>query len=133
MRMSDGSSDVCSSDLPKAPREEARDRAGGIDCVIDFAAARIGRDDDRGNTRPGPPAIPFGWRDMVPPPAIFVEGDDDEHFFPLRAVAQCVDHTRDMAVAGIDIRIACMHVEAIGRESCRERVCEYVSISVVAV
>src|SRR3546814_13718319 len=36
---------------PKAPREEARDRAGVIDCVIDFAAARIGSDDDRGNTR----------------------------------------------------------------------------------
>src|SRR3546814_8213309 len=48
---------------------------------------------------------------MIPPAAILVEGDDDEHLLPLRALLQRVDHSGDMAIAGVDIRIAGVHVE----------------------
>src|SRR3546814_10782523 len=43
--------------------------------------------------------------------AILVEGDDDQHLRPLRALLQRVDHSGDMAIAGVDIRIAGVHVE----------------------
>src|SRR3546814_2011709 len=102
--MSDWSSDVCSSDLrrraagrdhrafaldqagellqPEPPRDETRDRAGVVDRVIDLAVARVRRDDERRDARTRPPAIALGRRDMIPPAAILVEGDDDEHLLP---------------------------------------------------
>src|SRR3546814_16711977 len=126
--MSDWSSDVCSSDLrrraagrdhrafaldqagellqPEPPRDETRDRAGVVDRVIDLAVARVRRDDERRDARARPPAIALGRRDMIPPAAILVEGDADAHLIPLRALLQRVDHSADMSIAGVDIRIA---------------------------
>src|SRR3546814_4420754 len=69
---------------PEPPRDETRDRAGVVDRVIDLAVARVRRDDERRDARARPPAIALGRRDMIPPAAILVEGDDDEHLLPLR-------------------------------------------------
>src|SRR3546814_16493458 len=90
MRISDWSSDVCSSDL-------GLPRSGGA----------VGR----GAARP------------------------DIRATTSRTSARCGSHMLDRSGPAADAGAAesGSDREAIGRESCRERVCQYVSISVVAV
>src|SRR3546814_16083160 len=92
MRISDWSSDVCSSDLPAARRRADRDRL--------HLGHRRGHVGDRRERRDALDRVVA--RDDRGQPEIGIGGDG-----------------RDML--------------EIGRASCRERVCQYVSISVVAV
>src|SRR3546814_16962761 len=94
MRISDWSSDVCSSDLAHADDAEP--------LAPDAVAEHGGR----------PPAGPFADADQplaLGQPSLLV----------------CVHHLSPACAA--------IKVNEIGRASCRERVCQYVYISVVAV
>ena len=92
-------------------RDEAQDRRRVHRGVVDEAAARIGRDDDGGDTRARSPAVALGRRHMVPQAAIFVIGHDDKHMRPLRALLQMRDHVGDMSIACLDVGIAGMLIE----------------------
>src|SRR3546814_12755654 len=98
MRISDWSSDVCSSDLGELQAQ----------CVMTKAVLRVQRDRlskglDRGFFIPEPP---------------FHDGQASERFRIIGAQVH---------------RLLELIARKIGRASCRERVCQYVSISVVAV
>src|SRR3546814_18626874 len=99
MRISDWSSDVCSSDLLREPR--LVDRAVGFDMVHRILKG------------------------------IAVRHDAVVDFLPLKYALEHLHDERgrtilEMAVAGVERR-------QIGRASCRERGCQYVWISWVAV
>src|SRR3546814_13410654 len=111
MRISDWSSDVCSSDLPR-PRHphQRRDRHHQ---PVDFAAEQGGVD------RAVAIEIPFE-REVV----VGRLG---------RAQIRIACRTRTVADLRQVARQVEIGIEKIGRASCRERVCQYVSISVVDV
>src|SRR3546814_18240985 len=92
MRISDWSSDVCSSDLPP----------------------RIGAPDVRGEGTESP--LPVLRKIEV----VIVR-------------RRRVDQRRSIGMAAEELRRPRLRVAEIGRASCRERVCQYVSISVVDV
>src|SRR3546814_18319220 len=93
MRISDWSSDVCSSDLLVIGPPASKGDAGG--------------QEDPGGECPGPhPARPRGIRPPLDQPG---NGEGEGH--------------RETHIAGVEI----------GRASCRDRVCQFVEISVVAV
>src|SRR3546814_18768147 len=97
MRFSDGSSDVCSSDLETLERIAAE----GVDLLV--------VDGGDGTVRDVISAAPAAFGDRMPRMAILPSGQ-----------------TNALAPApGVPLEI--------GRASCRERVCQYVSVSVVAV
>src|SRR3546814_16875955 len=98
MRMSDWSSDVCSSDLDVVGAAQGHTMVAGL--VEDFDCAR--RDVD-----------------AFDPPARIVARDAVR-----RQIAVRLDIMKAAVVAAIQL--------AIGRASCRERVCQYLLISVVA-
>src|SRR3546814_17664267 len=109
MGISDWSSDVCSSDLTaEEQRLEARDLAEALDLpignAVDFwTAASL-------FSAAGLTAIVYGPGDIPPP------------------------HTADEWVALEQLqRSGASVARKIGKKSCRERVCQYVYISVVAV
>src|SRR5215470_12354693 len=56
----------------ESTRDELGDRCRIVGRVIDVAAVRIGRNDDRGDARSGSPAIARRRRHMIPPAAVFV-------------------------------------------------------------
>src|SRR3546814_16600364 len=102
MRISDWSSDVCSSDLTAALDDTALD-----DREIDAILGRIQND-----------LFDLG-ADLATPEV------ENPKYPPLRIVAEQVER--------LEGEIDRLNADQIGRASWRERVCQYVSISVVAV
>src|SRR3546814_13738447 len=101
MRISDWSSDVCSSDLP------------GQHALIELAGEILKQ-----------PAV--GEQILVRHQRLPQRADGGEQLVEQRH--------RPAVVADLADRLAARHRRpALGRASCRERVCQYVSISVVAV
>src|SRR3546814_20841390 len=95
MRISDWSSDVCSSDLGKLVTKDDLDLAGGT-----------------------------------------ADGADEEAWLNLRSAREAADRVairRAMTQSEGNISAAAKLLGKIGRASCRERVCQNVWISVVAV
>src|SRR3546814_15158656 len=104
MRISDWSSDVCSSDLERLP---ARDQRTGEDDGYGYSATARSPDSS-----------------TEPPPA------------QAATPGLCATSTRPWERRKIAQEANCnarMESAQIGRASCRARVCQYVSISVVAV
>src|SRR3546814_14595985 len=110
MRISDWSSDVCSSDLPQ-PEEGVTYAA-----KIDKAEARIDFTHDAN-------FIERQIRALNPVPGAFFEYRGER----FRVHAAHIEHASGTPGKLIDdsLLIACGQGE-IGRESCRERVCQYV-------
>src|SRR3546814_17259076 len=105
MRISDWSSDVCSSDLARPLEREAYRASGAGDTLQGIAAV------DRGIA------------------VRHAEGGDDD-----LAGIHVVD--ADARLVALNLHqplVDCKGTDAIGSASCRDRVCQYVSISVVAV
>src|SRR3546814_14974102 len=106
MRISDWSSDVCSSDLQVGPQGEF---------LADDGAERVGRGelgDDAG---------------------VFQRGDDFGALYRLAHGFGQYLHGFARRVGGCQQYEGVVGLQEIGRASCRERVCQYVYISVVAV
>src|SRR3546814_18554144 len=97
MRISDWSSDVCSSDLEMIARSAVDDAQDGETTI---------------------PAQVAGF-----------EGRERQHLDQLLAHVPA----RDQQCAGLGVARGLQLQREIGRASCRERVCQYVSISVGAV
>src|SRR3546814_11649376 len=128
MRISDWSSDVCSSDLSRQGRQRR-----GAGRAVGQKRARCARALIRRCAPPSPAAQEKGWcgwrggSDESPSPAAQAKG-----WFKLRGES-CKPFSRlrekvpDGRMRGRE------RSEEIGRASRRERVCQYVSISVVAV
>jgi GGDEF domain-containing protein len=93
------------------PRDQAQDRAGVIDRVVHRALARERRDHQCRHARvPAPSDRPWA-APRVPPAAVLVDGDDDDHVRPLRTLLQVLHRPHDMPVAAGDVGVAGMHVE----------------------
>src|SRR3546814_16038590 len=109
MRISDWSSDVCSSDLAGSPSTLL---AEGADLRTDIPLYRIWRD---GKLAEEVSDATQAW----------AEHDDMVAFL----IGCSFTFETALQEAGIEVR----HITEIGRASCRERVCQYVSMSVAAV
>src|SRR3546814_14464634 len=113
MRISDWSSDVCSSDLLRQtfrPGDAARDRAAEreYDPAFDLLTDQIGVDD--------PPAIDRAEDPVDIDALILVDRDFGKHRH----------HRACRLVDGAALRHLARKRRTIGRESCRDRVCQYV-------
>jgi len=92
-------------------RDEAQDRGGVVEAVIDLTFFSVRRNHDRRDARTGTPAIAGRWRDVIPPAAVFIKGDHDDHIFPLRRLLQVLDHVGDVGIARLDVRVTGVQVE----------------------
>src|SRR3546814_19915475 len=108
MRISDWSSDVCSSDLPATPAPATPAPAVAIAAPSDSGAIRV-----RAGEHPGFSRLVFDWPQSVP---YQITRDGTDALVTFSQAAR-------LDIAAVEI----------GRASCRERVCPYVSIPVVAV
>src|SRR3546814_14209872 len=109
MRISDWSSDVCSSDLSQVQRWPIRNSPLGALLDPDRDLGKYGK------------VVPSG-----DPRILMVEARDPKR--PEYGVITLIFQRKASAPAGLE-----MYGWEIGRASCRERVCQYVYISVVAV
>src|SRR3546814_14503734 len=126
MRISDWSSDVCSSDLGE--------RAGGTQAFGDRGeegGARGGVEQELRHQEAGGAVERRGLRQRVDQPGMELAAVGEP--VALGACAACVEHCR----RGVEreeapAREALRQVRELGRASGRDRVCKYVSVSVLA-
>src|SRR5262245_18977974 len=76
------------SQRPQVPAalDEGKHRGGVVDRVIHVMLLRKRRDDDRGNSSAGSPAIDFRRRNVIPSAAVFVVNDEDRRLRPIRTL-----------------------------------------------
>src|SRR3546814_13153410 len=124
MRISDWSSDVCSSDLGAAGLGSgAGSGSGGGPGLRGAEEPRLGRRAYRQW------AAPLGRKLALRPHG---EPARPSPRYSRHAVGGGLQPRRRLALPGARLREPPQSVTEIGRASCRERVCQYVSISVVA-
>src|SRR3546814_12892604 len=112
MRISDWSSDVCSSDLVVAQVVEARVLAEELELDRPGRAVSLLADDDLGQ--------PLVLRVFLVVVLVAVDEDDHVRILLDGAGFAQVRHYRTLVGAGFQRAVE------IGRASCRERVCQYV-------
>src|SRR3546814_12188708 len=130
MRMRDGSSDVCSSDLEGVGTVAAAAAAAGVEALVHVSAIGASPDSASAYARSkaeGEAAVRAAFPEAVVLRPSVVFGPEDDFF---NRFAEMTRFSPALPLIGGG---RTRFQPEIGRASCRERVCQYVWISAVAV